>query len=215
MQRSEVNWMNNKSKTIAILAGCAALFAVGCQSKQAEPAPVVGDLTSKIKKEFEEKRVQSPMAGVPRQMIPHNKEELIASANLNFNSRSNPFSLFSDEMAFETGIRYRIILGKLSPTYSLLVPPPVEEVPEELRPVERQPYRRVIGIYFGDSIKAMIRMEDGKSYLVTPGTRIGEWTVESIDAEKVVLVRDPSRRPSRVEVRLEAAPPGELTGGGG
>lgn len=215
MQRSEVNRMNNKSKTIAILAGCAALFAVGCQSKQAEPAPVVGDLTSKIKKEFEEKRVQSPMAGVPRQMIPHNKEELIASANLNFNSRSNPFSLFSDEMAFETGIRYRIILGKLSPTYSLLVPPPVEEVPEELRPVERQPYRRVIGIYFGDSIKAMIRMEDGKSYLVTPGTRIGEWTVESIDAEKVVLVRDPSRRPSRVEVRLEAAPPGELTGGGG
>ncbi len=215
MQNGEKKRMKRMNRILAIVAGTAALLIVGCQSKQAEPAPVVGDLTSKIKKEFEEKRVQAPMAGVPRQMIPHNKEELIASANLRFNSRKNPFSLFSEEMAFETGIRYRIILGKLAPTYSLLVPPPVEEEPEEMRPVERQPYRRVIGIYFGDSIKAMIRMEDGKSYIVTPGTRIGEWTVESIDAEKVVLVRDPSKRPSRVEVRLEAAPPGELTGGGG
>jgi len=51
--------------------------------------------------------------------------------------------------------------------------------------------------------------------VIRPGSKIpnSDWTVESIDREKAVLVRGGNAEPHRIVVRLESPPPG--MGGGG
>lgn len=195
---------------MTILALGAGL--VGCAPRQEVGFSRIPNLTQKIKADFEATRVPPPEAGTPREMVPHNKEQLIASAGLTFSSRRNPFALFGEEQAFETRLRYDIILSKQTPSYSLQVAPPVETTPPEAVPLEPQPYRRVAGVFFGDTIRAVIIMEDGKSYFVSPGARLGEWTVVSIDADEVVLRRE-GKLPREVRVRLESAPPTGAPGG--
>jgi hypothetical protein len=170
-------------------------------------------------REFAATAPERPWAGTKRDLKPFTKEELIKHANLVFSSRGNAFALFGEELQFQQGVRYEQILGQL-PGYALVVEPPVEPPPPELKEPEPQPYRRLSGVYFGDTVTAIIEMGDGRSYIASPGQRIGEteWYVESIDSEKLILVRYNNKDPKRVIVRLETPPmfaPGGGGGGGG
>ncbi|MEM4408527.1 MAG: hypothetical protein QXI19_07270 [Candidatus Caldarchaeum sp.] len=187
------------------------LFALawGCApSGSPTPPSPVPDLIGQARQEYEAQRVSSPpMAGMPRQTSPHTLDQIRESIPKAFRPRNNPFALFPEEIAFETGLRYQIILGKLS-GYAVEFTPPPEEVPEELQPLDVPPYRRLSGVFFGDTVSAILVMENGRGMLVTPGMEIPgtEWRVESISADELVLVRT-TRRPHRQTVRLEPGPP--------
>lgn len=194
-----------------LFAGAIAIagsFAVGCASRAPVGHTHFGNLTDKIKSEFEARKEPPPLAGTARVAIPHTKEEIVASANLVFMERRNPFALHGEEYAFENQIRANRILAKMAPTYTVMFPAPIALIPPEAIPIEPQPYRRVAGVYFGDTVRAIVIMEDGQSRHVAPGDRIGEWTVKSIALEEIVLTRE-GKIPSEVRVRLESAPPGQ------
>ncbi len=210
-----------KKTYLFVLAG--TLVLAGCGTREAEIPASPGDIVSKVKKQFEENNPPEdlPMAGVKRDTVPHDKWAMIESANLVFASRRNPFALFGDEMAFETSIRYNIILSKLAPPYSILIEEGEREVPESLRPVDPQPYRRASGILLGETVKAVI-VEGQRRYFVSPGDFLEgtDWMVLAITGDSVILVREESKRPNRMVVRLESAPfdpsqPEPGTGGGG
>jgi hypothetical protein len=193
-----------------ILAGCA---------REAETPPPFSDLAGDVKREFQAEAPPPPMAGVARELKPMSREELIASSAVSRAARNNPFALFGEELQFQTGIRYDRILSQLPQTDGFAYAPPMFVVsqpptPPEMVEPEPQPYRRLSGVYFGDTVSAIIEMEDGKPYLIYPGSRVGdtEWYVESIDAEKAVLVRAGNKVPKRIVVRLETPP---AFGGGG
>jgi hypothetical protein len=153
------------------------------------------------------------------------REELIASGAVSRATRNNPLALFGEELQFQTGIRFENILSQLPRNEGYPYAQPMFVMPPQVTPVElvepeAQPYRRLSGIYFGDTVSAIIEMEDGKPYLIYPGSRVGdtEWYVESIDAEKAVLVRSGNKIPKRIIVRLETPPAfglGNQGGGGG
>ncbi|HWP30954.1 MAG TPA: hypothetical protein VNK96_04395 [Fimbriimonadales bacterium] len=186
---------------------CVTFALSGCQpSEELEPVSPVGDIVGPLKAEYQSKAAEAPMAGNPRQPLVQDKQAIVSSAGRIYASRYNPFSLKSDEAAFETQIRYNFILNKMSPSYALELVAAPPEIPIELQPMEPQPYRRVAGVIFGDSVRALIIEEGGKSYFVSPGDMIGDWLVASIDAEKVVLERDPRKRPNRLEIRVESQP---------
>jgi len=200
-------------ETLALLAGCAR--------PPEEPQPL-GDLVGPLQREFAETAPIPPLAGRETQLQPMSREELIASGAVSRATRNNPFAMFGEELQFQTGIRFENILSQLPqnegyPYAELMFSPPPRVTPVELVEPEPQPYRRLSGIYFGDTVSAIIEMEDGKPYLVYPGSRVGdtEWYVESIDAEKAVLVRSGNKVPKRIIVRLETPPAFGLGGGGG
>ncbi|MBA3726214.1 MAG: hypothetical protein H0W86_07110, partial [Armatimonadetes bacterium] len=220
--------MKNGIKKVVILASASAIgltVVTGCKPREPDMPQPFGDLTSDLKKEFAATAPPPPLAGTKRDLRSYTKEQLIASANVPVRARYNPFALFAQEITFQNGIRYDRILSNLPNEsnsglpYSLLVPPPVEPPPVELAEPEPQPYRRLSGIYFGETVTALIEMGDGKTYLVSPGDRVGEteWYVEAIDAEKVTLVRSGNKDPRRIFVRLESRPffTPEPGGGGG
>ena len=213
--------MKHSTKIFLFLAGSATLLA-GCAREPVMPTPF-GSLTADLEREFAAEAPPPPLAGTPRDLKALSRDELIATAGVTRASRNNPFALFGEEISFQTGIRYENILGNL-PQYEgfafsppMFVPPPVVTPTEMVEP-EAQPYRRLSGVYFGDTVSAIIQMEDGKSYLIYPGSRVGdtEWYVESIDSEKATLVRSGNKVPKRIVVRLETPPfGGAMEGGGG
>lgn len=212
-----VKFKTNQNLLLASALGVAVLQ--GCQSRQPISPTPFSDLAGPVRREYEAMRGAAPLAGTEKQNIPYTKEQIIQNSGLVFASRPNPFGLFAEELAFQTGIRYGNILSKL-PGYANVLPAPSEPPPVELREPEPQPYRRLSGVYFGDTVTAIIEMGPGQTYVVSPGQRVGdtEWFVESIDAEKVVLVRGGNKAPKRVIVRLETPPlfnPNSGGGGGG
>jgi hypothetical protein len=210
--RWEAKVLNMKlSHTILFAAGLALLSSQGCKPREVEAHTPVRDLVGPLEKEYAAKEGELPLAG--RKIEPpvkiYTKEELIAHSGLTFGARHNPFALFAEESAFQSNVRLGIILSKM-PGYANVLPPPSEPPPPELNVPEAQPYRRASGIYFGDSVSAIIEMGDNKTYIVSPGQRVGdtEWYVESIDAEKVILYRESRRDPRRIVIRLETPPIG-------
>lgn len=213
MKRSSIFLVLGGLTVAAVVSGC------GAHEPNLVPGFTKTDLTGALMQEFASSEADRPLAGTARPLVPYTKEELVRRANVVFASRANPFAMFAVERTVETGIRYTNILGKL-PGYANLLPPPVEPPPIELAQPEPQPYRRLSGVYFGDTVSAIVEMGDGKPYIVSPGQRVGdtEWFVESIDAEKMILVRYSNKDPRRVVVRLETPPlfqPDTGRGGGG
>ena len=212
--------MKNKNISLGMIGATALVALVGCAREPEIPAPF-SNLTADLDREFAAEAPVPPMAGTPRELKPMSREDLIASAGVSRRARNNPFALFGEEIQFQTGIRYDRILSNLSQSDGfpfappMFAPPTVVTPPDMVEP-EAQPYRRLSGVYFGDTVSAIIEMEDGKPYLIYPGSRVGdtEWYVESIDAEKATLVRSGNRIPKRITVRLET-PPAFGTGGGG
>lgn len=216
--------MKNRNLSIGFSLIGALVILGGCARPAEDPQPI-GDLVGPLKQEFDATAPPPPLAGTERPLQTMSREELIASASVSRAARNNPFALFGEELQFQTGIRFENILAQLPqnegyPYAELMFVPPPRTVPIEMVEPEAQPYRRLSGIYFGDTVSAIIEMEDGKPYLIYPGSRVGdtEWYVESIDAEKAVLVRSGNKVPKRIIVRLETPPAfgtGNAGGGGG
>jgi uncharacterized membrane protein YgcG len=204
---------------LSLLAIAGTAMLAGCAREPVMPTPF-SNLTADLEREFAAEAPAPPLAGTPRDLRALSRDELIATG-VSRASRNNPFALFGEEISFQTGIRYERILGNL-PQYEgyafaepMFPPPTLPPAPEMVVP-EEQPYRRLSGVYFGDTVSAIIQMEDGKSYLIYPGSRVGdtEWYVESIDSEKATLVRSGNKIPNRIVVRLETPPFGGAGGGG-
>jgi uncharacterized membrane protein YgcG len=207
------------SVLLSLLAIAGGVMLAGCAREPVMPAPI-GNLTADLEQEFAVNAPPPPLAGAPTELQPLSRDQLIATGVAR-GSRNNPFALFGEEIQFQTGIRYDRILSNL-PQYEgfafsgpMFPPPTLPAAPEMVAP-EEQPYRRLSGVYFGDTVSAIIQMEDGKSYLIYPGSRVGdtEWYVEAIDAEKATLVRAGNKIPKRIYVRLETQPFGGGGGGG-
>src|SRR5687768_41086 len=148
---------------LSFLAIAGAAIVTGCAREPVMPTPF-GNLTEDLEREFAAEAPPPPLAGTPRELQPMSREELIASAAVTRASRNNPFALFGEEISFQTGIRYERILGNL-PQYEgyafaePMFPPPTMPVALEMVAPEEQPYRRLSGVYFGDTVSAIIQME--------------------------------------------------------
>lgn len=127
------------------------------------------------------------------------------------NPRPNPFALLPQERAFDQSQRAEYLLDN-SGGFSTMYEPPAEADQVEEAP-EPQPYRRLAGILVGDTVSAILIMEDGTPYIIKPGMRIpnSEWRVVSIDEDKAVLRRAGKRKPTQIVIRLET-PPGGVPG---
>lgn len=128
-------------------------------------------------------------------------------ASRRFGSRPDPFALLPAELAFERSQRAERFLQE-SGGWSIRYTPPEEETTQDT--LEPQPYRRLAGVLVGDTVSAILIMEDGRAEIVRPGMRIpnSEWTVASIDETRAVLTRTGNRLPRQIVVNLESPPAG-------
>lgn len=136
------------------------------------------------------------------------------AAQMPFLTRMDPFSLLRQEVAYEKSQRAERLLAESGSWLTVWEPPPPPPATPPSAQLEPQPYRRLSGILIGDSVLAIMELENGTSIIVRPGTKIPgtEWTVVSLDADKAVLRRPGPRRPTQIIVKLENPRPG---GGGG
>ncbi|MFQ3668142.1 MAG: hypothetical protein SNJ74_08710 [Fimbriimonadaceae bacterium] len=128
-------------------------------------------------------------------------------ASRRFGTRPDPFALLPAELAFERSQRAERFVQE-SGGWSIRYTPPEEETTQDM--LEPQPYRRLAGVLVGDTVSAILIMEDGRAEIVRPGMRIpnSEWTVASIDETRAVLTRTGNRLPRQIVVNLESPPAG-------
>jgi hypothetical protein len=159
-----------------------------------------------------------PVAGIP---VKTRGAAIEKTTRIAFAPRTDPFALLPVELKALRARRQQDILAEVGGWEMFVVPKPRPKPDAIIHPLEAQPYRRLAGIIRGEAIAAILE-EDGAPatvQVVKPGDKVGEWTVQSIDAEKAVLYRPGSRRPNTVVVRLESHPTvgggASFTGGGG
>jgi hypothetical protein len=141
---------------------------------------------------------------------------------MSFGSRLNPFGLLAREAKFnQEQVAERIIseAGGWSVSFELPDETPVEQ---EVR-LEPTPIWRVSGILIGETVVALLDTGTA-TYDLRPGMRVPgtEWTVISIDEERIVLQRDGAALPKQFSVPLAGplggsalAPSGPTGGFGG
>lgn len=131
--------------------------------------------------------------------------------------RSNAFRLLRQESAYETSQRSERLLQETGGYLTLWSPPPPPSPLPPTEQIEPQPYRRLSGILIGDTVVAIMELEDGTSIIVRPGTKIPntEWTVVALDADKAVLRRPGKQKPTQIVVKLENPPIGGRGAAGG
>lgn len=184
---------------VAAMSGCARDPMPTAPSAEAKPAPPmeVGDV---------------PGVPVERKDDPNALKNLVASRS--FSHRPDPFALFPAEVSFENSQSAENLFAQQGRGFGMLYEPK-EEVIEEMT-IEPQPYRRLAGILVGETVAAILIMEDGKSYIVRPGMKIpnSDWTVVSISTnpEQAILRRPGNRLPKEISVRLESPPSGMTPG---
>lgn len=187
-----------------VLAGCGPKTeestTAAPQTFQPTGAPAVA--TSSPAGYQYQSKVGVPLAGRGDPgMIP----TLVSSRS--FSSRPDPFALLSQERIFDMSQRAERIQSEVG--FSTMFEEPEVVVSIDDTP-EPQPYRRLAGILVGDTVSAILIMENGDAHIVKPGTRIpnSPWRVVSIDEEKAVLRRAGTRKPTQIVVRLETPPGG-------
>ncbi len=127
--------------------------------------------------------------------------------------RTDPFALRPSERAYDASQ----LTEKLTGEFAWGTEFPEEKEPEVDERPEPQPYRRLAGVIIGESISAIIIMENGRAEHIRPGMQIpnSEWTVVSIDEDKAILRRGGAKKPHQIIVNLEGAPAIGNSGGGG
>lgn len=122
-------------------------------------------------------------------------------------ARPDPFALRPDERRFDEDQEYERIFQSTG-GFTVQYEAPVETAPQVFN--EPQPYRRLSGIVQGDTITALLELENGTTVLVRPGMRVPNtnWTVVAIDNEKATLRRPGNVLPRQITVRLESPPAG-------
>ncbi len=148
-------------------------------------------------------------AGVPVAITqdPNLLKSLVALKG--FSYRNEPFALLPVEANFERSQASERFVQENN--WSIQFDPPVERDTSLDDQEEQQPYRRLAGIIVGDTVLAILIMEDGHAEIIRPGMMIpnSEWRVISIDEENAVLRRTGNRRPRTITIPLE----GDLRGG--
>ncbi|MEP0767199.1 MAG: hypothetical protein HRF45_11740 [Fimbriimonadia bacterium] len=150
----------------------------------------------------------TPVAGVAvkKRTAEGIPEGSAAYPRIRYVARADPFSVLPVEMAADERARQQQLLAMLG-DFQLFAEPKPKPVNPALIPVEPQPYRRLSGIVRGEAVAAILEVPGvSDPVVVQPGDKVGEWTVRSIDNEKLVLVRSGDKRPNTVEVKLEALP---------
>ncbi len=197
--------MDWKSKLI--LLSCLAVAVVGCKGPDPE-----SQLQSQTPKKLEPV-VHTAEAGVLVNASSAASEALVReqAKGMLVASRANPFFLLGAEVGYE---REQFAANQTAQMgfYRMAG----QSLPQPAQPTfinEAQPPRRMAGVLIGESVSALIDMNDGTPgglKVIRPGSEIAgpsgqiEWIVQSIDEEKAVLVRkDPKRYPRRVVVRLQ------------
>ncbi len=182
------------------LLGCGGGESVDATGSA--PAPVVKKLDFK----------PSASAGIPVAIDPKVDVRKLMAMNAQ-PGRRDPFALLPAEIEFEKAQRSAYFVDTTGGFSFRYTPPP--EVDD--RPImEPQPFRRLAGIIIGDAVSALIDMGDGQGFQIArPGSKLGEWTVVSIDEEKAVLTRPGNKLPKSIEVYLAEPQAGGGTGGAG
>lgn len=180
---------------VAALAGIAL---VGCNDT-ADPVGAGGIATVKASDFKPDSRAGVEIA--PGSVDPAAMKTLVASRS--FAARPDPFSLLAMERIYERSQQTERLVGEAG--FSVMVDPPVERDPALDQQEEAQPYRRLAGVIVGDTVMAILMMEDGRAEIIRPGMMIPntEWRVVSINEEYAVLRRAGNRRPNTITVPLE------------
>jgi len=159
----------------------------------------------------------TPVAGVAvkKRTVEGMPEGSAAYPRIRYVARADPFSVLAVERAADERARQQQLLAMLG-DFQLFAEPKPKPVNPALIPVETQPYRRLSGIVRGEAVAAILEVPGvSDPVVVRPGDKVGEWTVRSIDNEKLVLARSGDKRPNTVEVKLEALPTNLASSGGG
>jgi hypothetical protein len=174
----------------------------GCGQPVQQPAPTAQVPTTATAPPYKYAgRVGVPVTvGDPKLMT-----DRIASRT--FRSRPDPFALLPIEHSFDQSQTAERLTQDLG--YSTMYEPPEDTGPVQ-EVVEPQPYRRLAGVLVGDTVSAILIMENGNAIQIKPGMRIPDspWRVVSIDEEKAVLRRAGNVKPTQIIVRLESPPGG-------
>jgi hypothetical protein len=196
------------AKWLALIAAAGVL--AGCGGEPIGPPPAAPAVTAQVPPFEYRTRTGTPVA---RPADPNQIRNLVASRS--FGTRNDPFALLPAEQSFDRSQLAERVLNETG-GFSAMFTPPVE-VPDTTDVVEPQPYRRLAGILVGDTVSAILIMEDGSAHLIKPGMRIpnSPWRVVSIDEEKAVLRRAGDRKPTQIVIRLESPPAGAPGSGGG
>ena len=143
----------------------AAFVAAGCPPPPPPPA-VATTTVAATPPPFQFKT----KTGTPITMPQDPKLISSAVASRSFGTRADPFALLGPEHSFnqsQTSERVLVEIGGFATMYE-----PVPEVADQGEFVEPQPYRRLAGVLVGDTVSAIIVMEDGSTHLIKPGMRI-------------------------------------------
>ena len=229
------NASSGKKKTVLIIALVVVLIAVAAVAvmmfmpsggEEDQGSPMAGGFdgmpagsapTPGMGAVEEEVVPVTPVAGVAvkkrtEQGIPEGSP---AYPRIRYVARADPFSILPVEKAADERARQQQLLAMLG-DFQLFAQPKPKPVNPALIPVEPQPYRRLSGIVRGEAVAAILEVPGvSDPVVVRPGDKVGEWTVRSIDNEKLVLVRSGDKRPNTVEVKLEALPATLASSGAG
>lgn len=184
--------------------GFVSLAAIAFVAAGCAPAPAVQEArqTATLAPET---YTPNTDAGIPVKVAePARIQGLVASNSSRFRRRSDPFGLNGAESGFDvsqTTERFVQQGGNMETMYE--VPPQVDDTVN----LEPQPHRRLAGVLVGDSVLAIIDMNDGQApRIIRPGEQIpnSEWYVVSIDGDKAVLRRKGNVKPTQITVYLES-----------
>jgi hypothetical protein len=195
---------------LVLLGACATVFAAaGCNDVATDvPAPIpAANAGTVVFKPDAEAGVGATVAGDATKI-----KTLVASKA--FGQRSDIFALMPVERKREQSMLAERLTSESG--WSTQFEPRVEVDPSQFEIDDPQPYRRLAGVIIGDTVMAIMMMEDGHAEIIRPGMMIPntEWRVVSIDEEKAVLRRAGNKRPRQIVVNLETDPGGMAPRGG-
>ncbi len=220
-RKSTSTILMKKSKlTLGWITVASALVMAGCGSSTPTTVPQTAPATpasgATVSASDLPDITKYAEAGVPVKTVPVATMQLATMTAGKYGpARSDPFALEPSERQYDTEQETERVFGDIggwqnSFEPSSPFPPEVPNLPTA------QPYRRLSGVVVGDSIVALISMEDGSSYIIHPGQQLpapySEWTIKSIDMDQAVLSRQ-TGNPREVVVRLELPPGGGAPSG--
>lgn len=200
-------------KQFTILAILASMVVVGCAGPDANAA------WQPPRKEKIDKPLPSA-AEAGAKIDPTDPKLTDVAKTMVFASRANPFSLLSSEVKFDRDQLSARLTQEIG--FYEMVGSSKERPADPTFQYVQEPDRRLAGVMIGDTVSALIDMNDGSPMqIIRPGSTVkgpggqDAWVVVSIDEEKAVLQRiDKKIRPAYIVVRLQTDLGGGTSGGG-
>ncbi|QYK52119.1 MAG: hypothetical protein KF824_07590 [Fimbriimonadaceae bacterium] len=198
-----------------LIAGLIAVLALGGCKTDPEPAPpsVTGSVNAKVKDLYR----PEAQAGTSLDLAEATKDmdtvRQIAERR-SWNRRGDAFSLLAAERTFE---QQQQLENLLSQTGGFMM----EHEPPDPNAVEAAPQRfpvpnwRLAGVVVSEGAIIALLDQGTRVDTIVPGQTVEgtEWRCISIDTEKAVFRRDPSRLPDEITVPLQGTLPGVIGGG--